>query len=64
MNGAFDDLRAALRERAHIADLLQVRGVTVAPQRARQRDRPLFAKMWTFGLQAVRQYTLSGPYQS
>jgi DNA primase len=31
MSGAFDDLRAALRERVHIADLLQVRGVPVRP---------------------------------
>src|SRR5215831_11480907 len=31
MNGPYDDLRAALRERVHIADLLQARGVTVRP---------------------------------
>jgi hypothetical protein len=41
MNGAFDDLRAALRERVHIADLLQARGVPVRPKRARRRDRPV-----------------------
>jgi len=29
MNGPYDDLRAALRERVHIADLLAARGVTV-----------------------------------
>jgi hypothetical protein len=29
MNSAYDHLRAALRERVHIADLLQVRGVSV-----------------------------------
>ena len=29
MNGTYDDLRAALRERVHIADLLQARGVPV-----------------------------------
>jgi DNA primase len=29
MNGVFDDLRAALRERVHITDLLQARGVPV-----------------------------------
>ena len=29
MNGTHDDLRAALRERVHIADLLQARGVAV-----------------------------------
>jgi DNA primase len=29
MSGAFDDLRAALRERVHIADLLHARGVSV-----------------------------------
>ena len=29
MNGTFNDLRAALRERVHIADLLQARGVAV-----------------------------------
>jgi DNA primase len=31
MSGAFDDLRSALRERVHIADLLQARGVAVHP---------------------------------
>ena len=31
MNGVYDDLRAALRERVHIADLLQARGVPVRP---------------------------------
>src|SRR6516165_10112963 len=31
MNGTYDDLRAALRERVHIAELLQARGVTVRP---------------------------------
>jgi DNA primase len=31
MNGTYDDLRAALRERVHIADLLQARGVPVRP---------------------------------
>jgi DNA primase len=31
MNGAYDDLRAALRERVHIADLLAARGVPVRP---------------------------------
>jgi len=31
MNGVFDDLRAALRERVHITDLLQARGVPVRP---------------------------------
>src|SRR5207247_9868511 len=31
MNGTYDDLRAALRERVHIADLLQSRGVPVRP---------------------------------
>ena len=29
MNGTYDDLRAALRERLHIAELLQSRGVPV-----------------------------------
>jgi len=29
MNGSYDDLRAALRERVHIADLLHARGVNV-----------------------------------
>jgi DNA primase len=29
MNGTYDDLRAALRERVHIPDLLQARGVSV-----------------------------------
>jgi hypothetical protein len=29
MNGPYDDLRAALRERVHIAELLQSRGVPV-----------------------------------
>jgi DNA primase len=29
MSGAYDDLRAALRERVHVADLLQARGVPV-----------------------------------
>jgi hypothetical protein len=29
MNGTHDDLRAALRERVRIADLLQARGVRV-----------------------------------
>jgi hypothetical protein len=29
MSGTFDDLRAALRERVHIADLLQACGVTL-----------------------------------
>jgi hypothetical protein len=31
MNSTYDDLRAALRERLHIADLLQARGVPVRP---------------------------------
>ena len=31
MNSIHDDLRAALRERVHIADLLQARGVPVRP---------------------------------
>ena len=31
MNGTYDDLRAALRERVHIAELLQARGVPVRP---------------------------------
>ena len=31
MNGTYDDLRAALRERVHSADLLQARGVPVRP---------------------------------
>jgi hypothetical protein len=31
MNGAYDNLRAALRERVHIADLPQARGVPLRP---------------------------------
>jgi hypothetical protein len=31
MNGAYDDVWAALREQVHIVDLLQARGVPHAP---------------------------------